>query len=119
MTYLLPDGLSGHQLRFNGDEECDKCPLAQASQGVVTTISAVAALLAVPQQHCRRVHLECSINLPSGIENNKNQRAVQAVGTLITVNKHTTTKTHPGLRINGAERNLDRAQPVLLHPGVY
>lgn len=67
-AYLLPDRLSRHQLRFNGDEECDECSLAQAPQRIITTISAVAALLAVPQQHCRCVHLERSINLSNGVK---------------------------------------------------
>ena len=67
-TYLLPDRLSGHQLRFNGDEECDERSLAQAPQRIITTISAVAALLAVAQQHCRCVHLECSINLSDSVK---------------------------------------------------
>lgn len=68
MTYLFPNRLSRHQMRFNGDEQCDKCSLTQAPQSVITTNSAMAPLLTVAQQHCWCIQLECSINLLDGIK---------------------------------------------------
>lgn len=85
MTYLFPNRLSRHQLRFDGDEQCDKCSLAQAPQSLITTVSAMAPLLIVPQQHRWCVHLERSINLLDGIKKNKHQSAAQAVDVLINV----------------------------------
>lgn len=80
VTHLFPDGLSGRQLRFDSDEQRDKRSLAQTPQSIITAIFAVAPLLTVPEQHCWRIHLERSINLPSGIIKKKtHQWAVQAV----------------------------------------
>lgn len=71
MTYLLSDSLPGYQLRFDGNEKCDKCPLSLAPQSVVATVGTVAPLLAVAQQHRRRVHLKCSIDLADGMKTGK------------------------------------------------
>lgn len=46
----------------------------------------------------------------------KNNTSVHSSGRQLI--KHSFTQSHPGLRVNGAERNLHRAQPVLLHPRV-
>lgn len=96
MTYLFPNRLSRHQLRFDSDEECDKCSLTQAPQTIITTIGAVAPLLTVPQQHCWCVHLECSINLPHRIKRESvissgSQRANKCV--LINTQQHNKTLT--------------------------
>lgn len=75
VTDLLSDGLSRHQVRFNGDEECDEGSFAQTPQNIITTVG-VAAFSTVAQQNCRSVDPERSINLKD-VEN-----------------KHTTTDPH-------------------------
>lgn len=63
VTHLLSDGLPGHQLRLDGDEERDEGALSHAAPVVVAAVGAVAALHAVAQQHGRRVHLERAVDL--------------------------------------------------------
>lgn len=63
LLYLLSDGVSRHQLRFDGDEEAEEGSFAQAAAGVVSTFTAQTALLTVSQQHWRSGHLKRPVNL--------------------------------------------------------
>lgn len=48
MTYLLPNGISRHQLRLNSDEQCDKCSTAKVPQKIIITIWAIGPFITVP-----------------------------------------------------------------------
>lgn len=47
MTYLLPNRLSRHQLRLDGDEQSDKCSVTQAPQDIIPTSRALTPLVTI------------------------------------------------------------------------